>query len=156
MKYYYINTNTKEMGCSPHQIWFKEGHAFVSDSPGDKTHVRKLKKLKPGDILFMYVSKRSVVMAAGKVCKPCDGCQYTGDKRWIQKYTKEEYKHYSESRIPVHWCWTFENNPIEKEDLKKLFGSGSGQWYPRGAIKALDPEKAEQLLKLAQNRAEGR
>ena len=73
------------------------------------------------------------------------------------EHTKRvENKDYVESRIPVHWFIPLKNNPIEKEDLKKIFGSGPFEWFPRGAIEALDPEKAEQLLKLAQNRTEGR
>ena len=119
MKYYYINTNVKEMGYSPHQIWFKEEYAFVSDSPGDETSLEQLKKLEPGDILFMYVNG-SGVMATGKVCKPCNGCQYTGDERWIQKYAKEEYRDYSESRICVKWCTL--DNPMSGADLKHTIG----------------------------------
>ena len=156
MKYYYINTNVKEMGYSPHQIWFKEECAFVSDSPGDETSLEQLKKLEPGDIIFMYVNG-SGVMAAGKVCKPCNGCQYTGDERLVQKYAEEEYRDYSESRIPVHWCWPFENNPIEKADLKAIFSKfGESQWWAWPTLIPIQPEIAKQLLKLAKNRAEGR
>ena len=123
--------------------------AFVSDTPGEEKYALELRKLEPKDILFMYVSDRSIVIAVGAVSKRCrcDGRQYTGTDRLVYKGTC-----YTESRLPVNWCIPLKDNPIEKEDLKKIFGSGPFEWFPRRTTKNLDPEKAKQLLNLARER----
>lgn len=141
MYYYYINTNTEadESAQGNPQKWIDCGYAFTS---GDYEEYgeRKLGKLNPGDILFMYVNEVGVV-AVGEVLK-----------HWDKKKHKAERlvdREYPEYRIPVEWFIRLVNKPIEKEVLKKIFGSDSGRWYPRKTLRRLENEKAKKLLKEA-------
>ena len=144
MNYYYINTNTEDhkSGQGSPQKWLDCGYAFTSGDY-EEFGVQALGRLNPGDILFMYVNDCGV-MAVGEVLEHWNRKTYEGDERLVDK-------EYPEYRIPVKWYIQLCDNPIEKEDLKKIFGSGTGQWYPRRTLRLLNPEKAEQLLSDAYN-----
>ena len=122
MKYYYINTDKKTLGYSPHEKWIKYDRAFTSgDPPEGYEHygVRVLGKLEPGDMLFMYVSRYGVV-AAGWVAEFWDCCFYAGDDRLV--YQNIECAEY---RIGVDWCLPVVSNPISLDDLRGIIG-----WTP--------------------------
>ena len=143
MNYYYINTNTEEhkSGQGSPEKWIDCGYAFTS---GDiqKYGYDALGKLEPGDILFMYVNQVGV-KAVGEVLEHWNKKTYEGDERKVDQENPEY-------RICVKWSRC--NNPFSPAELRAIIGWTS----PRTFQPITNPEKAEQLLKLAQNRAEGR
>ena len=125
MNYYYINTEKKNIGYSPHDKWIERGYAFTS---GDyKKYGRQaLGKLDPDDILFMYVNECGVV-AAGRVCESWDGRSYEGEDRWIYQDMGILYTEY---RIRVDW--TEAHPPIDREQLIEIVG-----WTPRPTLQRI-------------------
>ena len=148
MNYYYINTEANAFnGHSPHNKWIERRHAFTSGNY-EKYGVQKLGRLNPGDICFMYVSGCGVV-AVGRVCEHWDRCSYQGENRWIYKECNEEYIEY---RIRVDWYCRFVNNPICINELRRIFGWGSRGWLWQSTLGGITEDKAERLLKLAEER----
>ncbi len=148
MNYYYINTNTTahKSGQGSPEKWIDCGYAFTSGDY-EEYGVQGLGKLNPGDILFMYVNQVGVE-AVGEVLKHWDKKTYEGDERKVDQENPEY-------RICVKWSRY--NNPIKKADLETIFSKfGESQWWAWPTLIPIQPEIAEQLLKLAKNRAEGR
>ena len=136
MNYYYINTDTDALGYSPHEAWIEHGHAFTSDEAGDDTYGKKLLRLEPDDILFMYVSGSGVV-AVGNVSEHWDGIAYEGNDRLI-------HEEYTESRIRVDWVLTFVDNPIRPAKLRDIVG-----WTPVQTFQGMAPKPGKDLLDFA-------
>ena len=143
MSYYYINTDTKALGYSPHAKWIEYNYAFTSgdSQKGYEDYgVRVLGKLNRGDILFMYANKCGV-MAAGRVSEAWNRRSYEGGDRLI-------YQECAEYRIGVDWHLNVFNNPINTIDLKSI-----GLRYPRRAFQHIkDANAADRLLEEIQNR----
>ena len=124
MSYYYINTDTKTLGYSPHARWLEHNHAFTSgdSQKGYEDYgVRVFGKLNRGDILFMYANKCGV-MAAGRVSESWNRRSYEGGDRLI-------YQECAEFRIGVDWHLNVVDNPINPHDLKSI-----GLWTPRPVL----------------------
>ena len=140
MNYYYINTEKKYLGYSPHDKWIECGYAFTS---GDyQTYGRQaLGKLDPGDILFMYVNECGVV-AAGLVCESWDSCSYEGENRWI-------YQDITEYRIRVDW--TVAHPPIDRDQLIEIVGWTSVRTLQR--ITDIDAARSLHAEVMRRNRA---
>ena len=145
MNYYYINTDTAALGYSPHVEWIKHDRAFTSgDAPDSyyKYGERVLGILTPGDMLFMYVSRRGVV-AAGWVCEFWDRCAYGGRDRLVYRDTG-----CTEYRIGVDWCLKVVHNPVRPSDLREIIG-----WTPIPALQLIkDTNAAEKLFEEMQSR----
>ena len=142
MNYYYINTDTDALGYSPHAKWIKHNHAFTSGDY-EQYGVQVLGKLEPGDICFMYVTKRGV-LAAGRVAESWAGSSFKGADRLVYQYTE-----YTEYRIRVDWYLPVVYNPIPPEDLREIIG-----WTPPRALQSItNTNKAERLLREIRNRA---
>lgn len=65
MGFHYINTNAGNREGDTYKKWLRLGYAFTS---GDTVYGKKLARLHPGDIVFMYVSDKGV-RVAGMVIK---------------------------------------------------------------------------------------
>lgn len=139
MNYYYINTDTAALGYSPHVEWIKYDRAFTSGDALDGYHKygeRVLGALSPGDMLFMYVSRRGVV-AAGWVCEFWDRCAYRGSDRLVYRDTA-----YAEYRIGVDWCAKVVHNPVRPTELREIIG-----WTPISTQQRIkDTNAAERLF----------
>ena len=146
MNYYYINTDKKTLGYSPHEKWIKYDRAFTSGDPAEgyeQYGVKVLGKLELGDLLFMYVSRCGVV-AAGWVAEFWDHCSYEGDDRLI--YQDIECAEY---RIGVDWCLRAISNPISLDDLREIIG-----WIPMSTLlRITDTDAAERLFEEIRSRA---
>ena len=118
---------------------------YMSD---EKYGVQKLGRLNPGDICFTYVSECGIV-AVGRVCNHWDRCSYEGENRWIYKECDEEYIEY---RIQVDWYCRFVNNPICIKELRHILGLGPRGWSWQSTLGDITEDKAERLLKLAEER----
>ena len=143
MSYYYINTDTAALGYSPHAKWIKYDRAFTSGDAPDSYHKYGecvLGLLTPGDMLFMYVSRRGVV-AAGWVCEFWDRCAYRGSDRFIYYETA-----YTEYRIGVDWCFRVLANPIGAKELRRILDWLPRGWRWRSTFGWICPDKAERLL----------
>lgn len=119
MNFYYINTEAKNQGESPHKIWFEHNYAFVS---GEK-YGKRLEKFEPGDILFMYANKMGVI-AVGMVLEKWDGEK--ADPQLV--YTEEQGPEY---RVKTKWFLTFDNDPITPPALREIVGWISPQTIAR-------------------------
>ena len=143
--YYYINTDTAALGYSPHAQWIKYDRAFTSgDAPDSyyKYGKRVLGILTPGDMLFMYVSRRGVV-AAGWVCEFWDRCAYRGRDRLVYRDTE-----YTEYRIGVDWCLKVIYDPVRPSDLREIVG-----WTPIPTLQRIkDTAVAERLFEEIRDR----
>ena len=158
MKFYTINTdaNNKHLGYSPHAKWIKYGYAFTSSFTSDsykeyaldiqgykKYGVDKLGKLKPGDILFMYVSGIGVV-AAGRVTDCWQGSSYKGSDRLVYQHTA-----CFEYRIPVDWYLPIVNHAVSHEEFNKIRRKNT---IPITVLWSIDEDVGKQLLKTVQSR----
>ena len=142
MKYYYLNTDRDALGYSPHAKWIRHNHAFTSGDY-EQYGVQVLGKLEPGDICFMYVTKRGV-LAAGRVSESWAGSSYKGSDRLVYQYTE-----YTEYRIRVDWYLPIVDNPISIDELRDIVG-----WTPPRTLQPItDTDKAGRLLKEIRNRA---
>lgn len=121
MRYYFINTDVKTLGYSPHSTWVKHDYAFTAGDY-EKYGERRLGNLETGDVLFMYVNNVGVV-AAGEVTAPWAGESYSGADRLVYRRCKAELKEY---RIHVDWYLPTVNNPVSIEELKHQ----DGGWTP--------------------------
>ena len=136
MSYYYINTDTKTLGYSPHAAWLEHNHAFTSGDSQDgyeKFGVRVFGKLNRGDILFMYANKCGV-MAAGRVSESWNRRSYEGGDRLI-------YQECAEYRIGVDWHLSVFDNPINPGELKSI-----GLWPPRPVLLPIKNNSAAERL----------
>ena len=145
MNYFYINTDTAALGYSPHAQWIKHDRAFTSGDAQDGDHKygeRVLGTLSPGDMLFMYVSRRGVV-AAGWVCEFWDRCGYKGKDRLVYRDTE-----YTEYRIGVDWCLKIIYDPVRPSDLREVVG-----WTPIPTLQRIkDTDIAERLFEEIRSR----
>ncbi|MBL8424532.1 MAG: hypothetical protein JNK06_13710 [Candidatus Accumulibacter phosphatis] len=137
MAYYYVNTEARNLpGQAPHEIWLREGYAFVSGEP----YGPRLGGLNPGDILFMYVNGRGV-MAVGQVLEHCDGRPVDPPLVYLPAQGPE-------FRIAVDWFLNLFDNPITAAELREIIG-----WISRQAVQHIgDDEAAEQLVEYARRR----
>ena len=118
MNYYYINTEAQEFGGrSPHKKWFKHGRAFVSGLG----YGRKLQRLQPDDICFMYANRLGVV-AVGTVLEQCDG----KPSQAPLVYCPPE-KEGPEYQAKVNWFLWFPHNAIPPRTLREIIGWTSPQ-----------------------------
>ncbi len=134
MNHYCINTEARYLEYSPHETWIEHNLAFTS---GDETYGKKLGKLEPNDICFMYANRYGVV-AVGRVLCHWDCTGYEGDQRIIY-CTEIEY------RIPVEWFIRLDHNPIRATDLEDIVGFKHTQALQR----ITKPGAADRLLDLA-------
>ena len=145
MNYYYINTDTDALGYSPHAKWLKYNRAFTSgegQSGYYKYGERVLGTLRPGDMLFMYVSRCGVV-AAGWVCEFWDRRAYRAKDRLVYQDTI-----YTEYRIGVDWRLKIVGNPMRPADLREIIG-----WTPIRTLQRIrDTDAAERLFEEIRNR----
>jgi hypothetical protein len=140
MNYWYINTEAKDFdGDSPDAKWLKHGRAFVSG----KGYDRKLQRLHPDDICFMYANKRGVV-AVGRVLERCDGRESEPRLVYCRPDQGPEYQ------TRVDWFLTFPHNAIPPIKLREIIGWTSPQTIQRIA----DPVAAEALRSHARQQAE--
>ena len=135
MNHYCINTEARYLEYSPHETWIEHNLAFTS---GNETYGKKLGKLEPNDICFMYANEYGVV-AVGRVLCHWDYTGHEGNQRII--YCAE-----TEYRISVKRFIRLDHNPIRPADLKDIIGYQPVQTLQR----ITKPGAAEQLLKLAE------
>lgn len=92
MKFHCINTNEGGQDLENYKTWLSLGYAFTN---GDKSFGEKLRALKPGDLVFMFVSGKGI-KAVGMVIEEWDGREYREPIIPIES-TDNEF------RIRVNW-----------------------------------------------------
>ena len=117
MSYYFINTDAKSIGRSPHSLWLEKGYAFTS---GPIKYGKLLNRLKPGNTLFVYASKIGIV-AIGKVLEQWDGQTYHDEPEIYPDLHDNIYK------IKVKWFSEMATNPISAAEIRQVGGHTSPQ-----------------------------
>ena len=141
MNYWYINTEAKDFdGKSPHKQWIRHGRAFVSGYG----YERKLQRLQPDDICFMYANTKGVV-AVGRVLERCDGQESKPPLVYCHLGQGPEYQ------TRVDWFLTFPHNAIPSDMLRAIIG-----WTSPQTIQCIpNHEAAKQLILYARQQAGG-
>ena len=140
MEYYYIITSANSV--DRHKVWLEHNLAFTG---GAKRYGKKLRKLKPDDICFMYVTGEGV-KAVGKVLERWNEKPYHKELM-VSKLGQTEY------RLKVKWCINL-RKPISRCEHNKIVG-----WPPRRSVRHTvqsisNHKAAEQLLKAMQQYAD--
>jgi hypothetical protein len=128
MDYYIINTDARNLGYNPHDIWIEYGMAFTGYS---MRYGEYLGKLKPNDICFMYVNQRGI-LAVGWVLEEWDGKTY--DSPIV-------YTEMNEYRIKVDWFLDLRSKPISLDEVRDIVGT----IFPR-ALQRIKDTKGKVLL----------
>ena len=125
------------MEVDTYKEWLKHNRAFTT---GPEFYGKKLRKLKPDDICFMYVSGQGV-RAVGKVLELWDGKSYH-KKLMVSTPGHPEY------RLRVDWFIALRDEPMSASNLRRI-----GLRHPRHTVECIrvrDHEAAEKLLRAMQ------
>ena len=139
MKYWRVNTdkNARE-DINTYDLWYYHNMVFTGDYSGERLkHVGVLKKMQPGDGVFMHHSGKGVV-GYGIVSEPWNGKIYQGNERLL--YREEAYEY----RIKVNW--------LPKYDRRENSVPINGLLPYMGTYSDVDPENWDidaVLMKLA-------
>lgn len=128
MAFYLVNTDrSARESVATCDLWFKHKKAFAGDKDGHEGKHSEFfrKKVKSGDVLFMYHNKIGCV-GAGIVSEAWDRKTYQGKQRLL--YEKEKFEY----RVEVNWIHDWRNSPK---------GGAHGLPVPRGRSWQLIDEK---------------
>ena len=112
MDFHYINTNASNREGDTYKRWLRLGYAFTSGNK--KRYGKKLAKLHPGDIVFMYVSDKGV-RAVGMVIKEWDGIEYH-EPIIPSSPDRNEY------RIQINWFIVPPDEFVSPSKVRELVG----------------------------------
>jgi hypothetical protein len=134
MAAYYLNTEANHLAQSPHDIWIAKQRAYVSTEP----YGRKLAKLQPDDVCFMYVNTVGVI-AVGTVHDEWDGQPSSTPQVYIDRPDLQpEYSR------PVTWDLVLRDRPIPAPVLRAIT-----RCTPRQAVQRIRHDDADRLLAFA-------
>lgn len=128
--FYFLNTDRASLPRSPHAIWFKRGLAVMAASD---RYVPLLRRLRPGDTVFMYVNGEGL-MGAGRVAEGWDGTEHYPPLVYRDTDIKEYH-------VRVQWTLDLRGNPLAPAQLREL-----GAYRPLQAIQRVDALVGERLL----------
>ena len=116
MDYFFINTDKKTLGFSPHDLWFQHGLAALG---GPFDFGSKLDVLKPSDELLMHVNGKAI-LGIGRVKEKWNRETYNKPIIYL-KPKQDEY------RILVDWYCDLRDNPVSFDIVRKFIGWTSSQ-----------------------------
>lgn len=121
MEYYIINTDVKTIGKSPHTYWIEKGFVFTG---GPYKYGKKLDRLNPGDIIFVYANRIGIV-AIGEAAEKWDGKTYYDEPEIYQNPKEKIYK------LKVKWRSEMGSRPITAAEIRNVGGRIFGQTLVR-------------------------
>ena len=112
MDFHYINTNEKFIKGA-YKKWLRLNYAFTNGAK--QRYGETLRHLKPGDLVFMYVSGKGI-KAVGMVIKEWDGIEYREQIIPCPSSIINEY------RIPVRWFIVIPDDFVPTSKVKEILG----------------------------------
>lgn len=111
MKFHCINTNEGGRDRENYKTWLSLGYAFTN---GDESFGETLRALKPGDLVFMFVSGKGI-KAVGMVIEEWDGREYR-EPIISSESTDNEF------RIRVNWFIVLTDGFFSAAKAKEIVG----------------------------------
>lgn len=134
--WYFINSDAKTLGPSPHDLWFESGMAFTG---GDMVpYGQQLAVLRPGDALLLWANGLGVV-AVGRVQAPWDGKAYRQHRICYRPPCDDD-----EYRVRVDWLIDLRRNPVVQKD----FG-----YNPRQSMQRIGEDRKAKTVELVRRAA---
>ncbi len=128
MPTYWINTDKKFHGHSPHTQWIDAKYAFTG---GDIHYGQYFKPVKPGDTILMYANNIGIV-AVGEALEAWDG---------ISHQPQIIYLHDNEYRLRTNWYLDLTLSPFTLDKIKSILG-----YIPTKAFVSIDSPELQYAL----------